>query len=110
MYGSNMRKIKLGWQWCLFFLASIIVAGCETSKTQTGSTTDEDVFTQRRLALVESDIEGAEFGTDDRQFSLRAERSGGEGGRVYTITYRARDAAGNTATATATVTVPHDRR
>ncbi|MFN0139655.1 MAG: VWA domain-containing protein, partial [Pyrinomonadaceae bacterium] len=59
---------------------------------------------------TESDIEDAEFGTDDRQFSLRAERSGTGSGRVYTITYRATDAAGNSALATATVIVPHDNR
>jgi hypothetical protein len=41
---------------------------------------------------------------------LRAERSGLEAGRIYTITWIARDDVGNTATATATVTVPHDRK
>lgn len=56
------------------------------------------------------DIQGAAFGSDDRQFSLRAERSGNGSGRIYTVTYLARDAAGNTTTATATVTVPHDQR
>ena len=54
------------------------------------------------------DIDGADFGTDDRQFFLRGERSGNGTDRIYTVTYRARDAAGNTTTATATVTVPHD--
>jgi hypothetical protein len=58
---------------------------------------------------TDPDIDGAAFGTDDRQFLLRAERSGTGTGRIYTITYRARDAAGNTTTATATVTVPHDQ-
>jgi hypothetical protein len=56
-----------------------------------------------------NDIQDAVFGTDDRQFSLRAERSGTGDGRIYAVTYVARDAAGNTATAVATVTVPHDR-
>jgi hypothetical protein len=41
---------------------------------------------------------------------LRAERSGLGNDRVYTITYRAEDAAGNTSTATCTVTVPHDQK
>ncbi|NIN11517.1 MAG: hypothetical protein GTN62_08430 [Gemmatimonadales bacterium] len=40
---------------------------------------------------------------------VRAERSGTGDGRVYTITATATDAAGNTATETGTVTVPHDR-
>jgi hypothetical protein len=52
------------------------------------------------------DIQGAAFGTDDRQFLLRAERSGQGGGRVYTITYEARDKSGNATTGSVAVTVP----
>jgi hypothetical protein len=55
------------------------------------------------------DIVGAAIGEDDREFQLRAERSGGGDGRVYAITYEARDASGNTTRRTATVTVPHDQ-
>jgi hypothetical protein len=40
-----------------------------------------------------------------RTVKLRAERQEGGNGRVYTITFKVRDAAGNTATATAKVTV-----
>lgn len=54
------------------------------------------------------DIQGATFGTDDRQFQLRAERSGSGKGRVYTITYQAADASGNVTVRQATVTVPHN--
>jgi predicted extracellular nuclease len=43
---------------------------------------------------------------DQDTFLLRAERSESGTGRVYTITYRATDACGNTSIATATVTVP----
>ncbi|HEX8143594.1 MAG TPA: DNA/RNA non-specific endonuclease [Pyrinomonadaceae bacterium] len=43
---------------------------------------------------------------DCKSAQLRAERSGGGNGRVYTITFLVRDTAGNTTTATATVTVP----
>src|SRR5262245_28390190 len=52
------------------------------------------------------DIQGAAFGTDDRQFLLRNERSGTGRGRIYTITYSATDASGNTTLRQATVTVP----
>ena len=54
------------------------------------------------------DIQGAAFGTDDRTFSVRAERGTGQGstGRVYTVTYRVTDKSGNATTKTATVTVP----
>lgn len=51
------------------------------------------------------DIQEAELGTDDRSFLLRSERSGPGDGRVYTITYEASDASGNTTVREATVTV-----
>jgi hypothetical protein len=43
---------------------------------------------------------------NDTTFRLRAERNENGTGRVYTITYRATDACGNTTTASATITVP----
>jgi len=46
---------------------------------------------------------------DDFTFELRAERGGNGSGRIYTITYQATDASGNTAQAYATVTVKHNR-
>jgi hypothetical protein len=56
------------------------------------------------------DVAGAAFGTDDRDFQLRAERSGLGTGRVYTITYEAVDDSGNTTVQQLTVTVPRDQR
>jgi uncharacterized repeat protein (TIGR01451 family) len=53
------------------------------------------------------DIQGAEFGTPDFHFSLRAERAGSGNGRVYTVTYTATDACGLSAAAAAQVRVPH---
>jgi PKD repeat protein len=44
----------------------------------------------------------------DNMFRLRAERSGTGQGRIYTITYRATDASGNSAEASITITVPHN--
>ena len=55
-----------------------------------------------------NDIQGAEIGTDDYEFQLRAERAGTGDGRVYTITYTATDTSGNINSASATVVVPHD--
>ena len=55
-----------------------------------------------------SDIQGADIGTEDYEFQLRAERAGAGDGRVYTITYTVTDASGNEASASATVVVPHD--
>ena len=54
------------------------------------------------------DIQGAETGTEDYEFQLRAERAGAGDGRVYTITYTVTDGSGNEASASATVVVPHD--
>ena len=57
------------------------------------------------------EIKDAQLGTDDRQFSLAAERDGANlAGRVYTLTYSATDGSGNKSTASTTVTVPHDQR
>jgi hypothetical protein len=46
---------------------------------------------------------------NDFTFNLRAERSGTNSGRIYTITYSATDASGNYATASVTVQVPHSQ-
>lgn len=46
---------------------------------------------------------------DNGRIFLRAERSGLAEGRIYTLTWRARDDSGNTSTTTATVTAPHNR-
>jgi hypothetical protein len=55
------------------------------------------------------DIAGADLGTDDRAFQLRAERAGGGDGRVYTVCYTATDEAGNVGRGCATVSVPRDQ-
>jgi len=46
------------------------------------------------------------IGANCKSMQLRAERNGGGNGRVYTITFRVRDASGNERTATAQVYVP----
>jgi len=53
-----------------------------------------------------NDIQGAEYGTPDFQFQVRAERDSSGPGRIYTVQYRATDSAGQTASATATIVVP----
>lgn len=55
-----------------------------------------------------NDIQGAETGAEDYEFQLRAERAGKGDGRIYTVTYTATDESGNSASASATVVVPHD--
>jgi hypothetical protein len=59
----------------------------------------------------QTDVQDAEIGTADFQFSVLAARSGqAREGRVYTVVYSATDVAGNRAEASATITVPHDQR
>jgi len=55
------------------------------------------------------DIAGVSYGTDDRSFQLRAERKGNGNGRVYTGTYSAQDASGNSVSQSGTVTVAHSQ-
>ncbi len=57
---------------------------------------------------TDADIQGADVGTDDRDFTLRAERAGPGDGRVYTAVYAVTDLGGNHAEAEALVVVPHD--
>jgi hypothetical protein len=54
------------------------------------------------------DVVGAEYGGEDYQFLLRAERDGSGSGRTYSVVYLAVDAAGNETRYSAGVTVPHD--
>jgi len=56
------------------------------------------------------DIVGFDVGTADTTGQLRADRLGNGDGRVYSLLYTGSDRAGNSATCTVTVTVPHDRR
>jgi N-acetylneuraminic acid mutarotase len=56
-----------------------------------------------------SDIQGFAIGAASTTGSIRATRSGGGTGRTYSFTYRASDHAGNTATCTTTIVVPHDQ-
>ena len=57
-----------------------------------------------------NDIQGWLVGSADILGQLRAERSGNGPGRVYTLTYRGTDLAGNATTSSCKVTVPHDNR
>jgi hypothetical protein len=56
-----------------------------------------------------TESQGWTTGTADTSGFLQAARLGSESGRTYTLTYQGQDTAGNTATCSATVTVPHDQ-
>lgn len=57
----------------------------------------------------EPDIIGFDVGTADTSGQLRADRLGSGNGRAYSLAYTGSDRAGNSATCTVMVTVPHDR-
>lgn len=60
---------------------------------------------------INLDVFDAVVQTDDREFQVKASRTGKrKEGRVYTFTYQAEDSSGNIANATATVSIPHDKR
>lgn len=80
-----------------------------------GEADDDTELEEVYLASVESDERGAahdvageRIGSFDDEVLLRAERAANGNGRTYRITFVAVDAAGNRATATATVSVPAD--
>jgi len=55
------------------------------------------------------DIQGADIGTEDYDFMLRAERAGGGSGRVYRIVYSVVDAGGIETLVRLRIGVPHDQ-
>jgi RHS repeat-associated protein len=58
---------------------------------------------------VSTEVQGAVFGTDCRTFQLQSDRAGNGNGRVYSITYLVRNAAGNGRLVAGYVVVPHDQ-
>ena len=58
---------------------------------------------------VAAESSGWAIGTADTSGFLQASRLGSGSGRTYTLTYEGRDNAGNKATCSATVAVPHDQ-
>jgi hypothetical protein len=58
---------------------------------------------------VDWEVLGVDPATGVVTLDLRAERSGGGDGRVYTVTITATDPSGNASTAAVEVRVPHSR-
>jgi hypothetical protein len=83
-----------------------------TTITVSDSGSGPDGFLLTSLGVNEgdlaSDMQGWTVATPDMSGLLRAARFGSGSGRIYALDYEGKDAAGNTATCSATVTVPHD--
>ena len=82
------------------------VCGAATWKLRS-ATSDEADNAQGDGSTV-GDLQGADAGTQDTSFSVRAERAGSGDGRTYTLVYEAVDGSGNVATRSVVVSVPHD--
>lgn len=72
------------------------------------ASSEPDVSEGRRAFA--NDIESFVVGTAATTGRLRAERDGGEDGRIYTLGYEGHDRAGNVGTCAARVSVPHDQQ
>jgi hypothetical protein len=89
--------------------------GCSTSEdvvrfVLTGISSNEPDFSpDPGKGSSREDIQGAEVGSGDFNFQLRAERDGRGNGRFYELTYTAIDGTGNSRTITSAVLVPHDQ-
>lgn len=87
--------------------ASVTTSGsCGSLTVQLVSVTSNEADNGLGDGDTPNDIDGATTGTADYAFRVRAERSGLGTGRIYTATYQVTDALGNTATASATISVP----
>jgi hypothetical protein len=89
--------------------ATVGVEECGTSTLTLVSVTSSEPDNGTGDGDTTDDIQGADVGTADSDFQLRAERSGSGPGRLYTIVYKVVDAGGLESSATAWVRVPHDR-
>ena len=85
-----------------------IMANIQVSDSCDPNPTVELLSITSSEALQPGDVQAA-IGTDASSFQLRATRAGSGAERIYTVTYQATDHSGNSTTASATVTVPHDQ-
>ena len=80
---------------------------CSTPTWLLASATSDEPADGKGDGNTPTDLLDVAVGTQDTGFLLRSERAGPGDGRVYALTYEARDASGNAARTDALVTVPH---
>jgi len=92
------------------FVAASAIDACSSSSVTLRSVTSSQPSGDRRKAegTTSGDIQGDEPGLADFVIRLRAEGGGSEADRIYTLTYAARDGAGNEALGHTLVRGPHD--
>jgi len=105
LWPPNHRMVQVKAAWQVFDACDpgpAVVLASATSSEPDDATGSEDGNTA-------GDIQDASIGTPDASVLLRAERSGTGPGRVYALTYAARDGSGNASSSLEIVTVPHDQ-
>jgi hypothetical protein len=92
-------------------LAMVTVSdACDPNPSvQLSSIVNSEFVKGQGAAKKDDAIQGAEIGTADFEFFLRADRSGNGNGRSYLVTYTVTDASGNKAIVTDSVCVAHDQ-
>lgn len=104
LWPPNHRMVTVQTAWQVSDLCDASVATVLVSATSSES----DDAPGNGDGNTTQDIQNATVGSSDTTVLLRAERSAGGLVRVYSLTYAARDDSGNTTSALAIVTVPHD--
>ncbi|WP_168121281.1 carboxypeptidase-like regulatory domain-containing protein [Paenibacillus sp. HB172176] len=87
-------------------VAFIQLTSITFNESDKGSKHAKDSKNKKHGEHALEDIQNADYGTYDTVFDLLAESSKKDGYREYTVTYTVMDKAGNTAAASAIVTVP----
>ena len=98
----RMVPVQVGWQ---------VSDACDPAAgvaLVSATSTESDDALGNGDGSTTGDLQDVSIGTPDTSVLLRAERSADGPGRVYTLTYAARDASANTSSALGIVTVPHD--
>ncbi|MCI0568272.1 MAG: HYR domain-containing protein, partial [Acidobacteria bacterium] len=103
LWPPNHRMVDVG--------ASVVASdSCSTPSVALASVTSSETDDASGLedGNTSSDIQGADLGTLDPSFQLRAERSGSGPGRTYAVSYAAVDSSGNSSQTRSFVVAPHD--
>ncbi len=108
LWPPNHRMVDVSADVTASDVCSMLTGQSPTITLVSATSSEPDDATGSGDGNTTGDIQDASIGTPDASVLLRAERSGDGPGRVYTLTYVARDASGNAASALGIVTVPHD--
>jgi subtilisin family serine protease len=105
LWPPNHRMVPIGIEW---LAGDLCDPAPQVTLLSAGSSEPDDAPGDGDGATID-DIGAWYPGEAQGAIALRAERAGGGGGRLYQLSFEARDASDNTTPAVAVVIVPHDR-